>query len=46
MDAAITLAEDECTVMAKYDITNVRQVTINAAYTPTYKNNTTIRQRG
>ena len=38
VNAAITLAEDSCTVMAKNDITNVRQVTINAAYTATNNN--------
>ena len=45
IDAAITLAEAERTVMAKNDRTNVRQVTIDAAHTATYKTKTTIRQR-
>ena len=35
IDAAITLAEDEHTIMDKNDITNVRQVAIDAAQTAT-----------
>ena len=43
IDAAITLAEDERTARAKNDITNVKQVTIDASHTATHKNKTTIR---
>ena len=32
--------------MAKHDITNVHRFNLDAAHTATYKNNTTIRQRG
>ena len=46
IDAAITLAEDKRTVIAKNDITNVRQVTINVAHTATNRTKTTIFQRG
>ena len=46
IDAAITLAEDERTFMAKYDKTNMRQVNIDAAHTATHKNKTTILQKG
>ena len=44
IDAAITIEEDKHTVMAKNDITNVKQVTIDASHTATHKNKTTIRQ--
>ena len=44
IDAAITIAEYERTVMAKNDITDVRQVTIDASHTAAYKNNTKILQ--
>ena len=46
IDASIKLAEVEPTVMAKNNISNVQQVTIDAAHTATHKNKTTIRQRG
>ena len=46
IDAAITLAEDEPIVMAKNEITNVRQVTINAARMATDRTKTTILRRG
>ena len=46
IDAAITLAEDEITVIYKNDITNVRQVNIDASHTATHKDKITIRQRG
>ena len=46
INAAITISEDERTVRAKNDITNVRRVTIDAAHTATDKTKTTIHQRG
>ena len=46
IDATITLSEDGCTAMAKNDLTNVRQVTIDVAHTVTYRTKKTIRQRG
>ena len=49
IDAAITLEEDEHTVMDKNEITNVRRVTIDAAHTATDRTKTTkttILQRG
>ena len=46
INAAITLAEDEVTVIYKNDITNVRQVNIDASHTATHKDKITIRQRG
>ena len=45
INAAITISEDERTVRAKNDITNVRRVTIDAAHTATDKTKTTIHQR-
>ena len=45
IDAAITLAEDEHTVMAKSDITNLRRVTTDAAHTATHKNKISNHQR-
>ena len=45
IDTAITLAEDERTVIAKNDITNVREVTIDTAHTVTDKTKTTILHR-
>ena len=46
INVAITLAEDERIIMAKNDITNAHQVTIDASHTATDKTKTTIRQRG
>ena len=46
INAAITLAEDERTVMAKNYITNVHRVTIDAAHTATDRTKTAILQRG
>ena len=39
INAIITLAEDERTIMSKNDMTNVRQVTIDASHTATDKKN-------
>ena len=49
IDAAITLAEDERTIMSKKDSANVHRVTINAAHTATDRiktTKTTLLQRG
>ena len=45
IDAAITLAEDERTIMSKKDSANVHRVTINAAHTATDKTKTKILHR-
>ena len=46
IDVAITLAEDERTIIDKNEKTNVYRVTIDAAQAVTDKTKTTIRQRG
>ena len=45
IDAAITLSEDERTIMSKKDSANVHRVTINAAHTATDKTKTKILHR-
>ena len=46
INAAIATEEDKRTVISKNDITNVRRITIDAAYPGTDNTKTTLLQRG